>query len=139
MTLTQPEPQDNPVPVRPIDDLRAFYGRLAPSDAYWKRRSAYYHRHVAQAVRRHVPAGAKVLEVGCATGQLLAALEPSEGVGVDFSPEMIRLAQEAHPGLRFVVGEALALPLDEQFDYIVCHNLLGNLDDVQGFLQHLRR
>lgn len=139
MTLTQPEPQHNTPPVLPVDDLRAFYDRLAPSDAYWKRRSAYYHRHVAQAVRRHVPRGAKVLEVGCATGHLLAALEPSEGVGVDFSPEMIRLAQEAHPGLRFVVGEAMALPLDEQFDYIVCHNLLGNLDDVQGFLKHLRQ
>ena len=33
---------------------------------------------------------ATVLELGCGTGDLLAALEPSLGVGVDFAPELLK-------------------------------------------------
>ena len=86
-----------------------------------------------------MPEGAKVLEVGCATGHLLATLRPAEGLGVDLSPEMVHLARQRHPELRFEVGEAMDLPAAAGLDYAVCHNLLGNLDDVQGFLRGLRR
>ncbi len=39
-------------------------------------------------------------------GELLAALEPSYGVGVDFSPAAVSRAKAPHPGLNFYVGDA---------------------------------
>ena len=40
-----------------------------------------------------IPPGKLVLELGCGRGDLLAALKPSRGVGIDFSADMIAKAQ----------------------------------------------
>ena len=44
-----------------------------------------YQRRLAGLYGHLVPKGKRVLEIGCAQGDLLAALEPVVGVGVDFS------------------------------------------------------
>ena len=38
-----------------------------------------------------------ILELGCGHGDLLACLNPSKGVGIDFSENMLRAAAEKHP------------------------------------------
>ena len=62
-------------------------------------------RHYQQLLHKQyafwVPPGLRVLEVGCGLGDLLAAVKPARGVGVDFSPAMIALARERHPELEF--------------------------------------
>src|SRR5207302_1365579 len=74
-------------------------------------------------------------------GDLLAALEPSFGVGVDFSEGMIAQARKAHPALTFIAGDiedaALVRSLPGPFDVIVVIDALGALDDCQGMLEHL--
>src|SRR5215207_10193945 len=86
----------------------------------WERRSGFagaYHRRLARVYRYLVPPGRKVLEIGCGTGSLLAALEPSVGVGVDFSGEMVRRAAERHPHLKFLEADAHEIgQLNETFD-----------------------
>src|ERR1700686_5918118 len=52
-----------------------------------------------------IPPGKRVLELGCGRGQLLAALKPSYGVGVDFGAGTIARANELHPDLYFVLGD----------------------------------
>ena len=49
----------------------------------------YYHQRLTEIYRYLVAPGQRVLEIGCGTGDLLSALKPSVGVGVDFSEEMI--------------------------------------------------
>ena len=100
--------------------------------------SAYYHARTRRLIRGRVSPGLRVLEVGCGPGDLLAALEPSEGLGVDISPGMVDLARRRHPALRFEVADAHSLAADGPFDVIVCHDLLGHLDDVLVALQRLR-
>ena len=78
-----------------------------------------------------------MLEIGCATGDLLAAVEPSRGVGIDLSPNMIDLAKEKHPDLEFHVGDAEALELDEEFDVVLMVHLVGHLEDIQSAFQQL--
>jgi SAM-dependent methyltransferase len=117
----------------------AALDRLAPDRDRWRARSAYYHESVERLVRFVVPEGASVLDVGCATGDLLAALRPRRGVGLDLSPRMIEIAKAKHPGLEFVVGDVEALDLDEKFDYVVLSDVLGMLDDVLGALRALHR
>ncbi|MDT9702410.1 class I SAM-dependent methyltransferase, partial [Streptomyces sp. P17] len=52
-----------------------------------------------------IPRQKRVLELGCGRGDLLATLEPSPGVGVDFSPGAIERARSQYPHLNFIVGD----------------------------------
>src|SRR5215471_12163334 len=79
---------------------------LARDRDRWIERNAFYYEDDLRYMRFLVPAGLRVLDLGCGTGRLLAGLNPSYGVGIDFSPAMIDVARENHPGLKFVVGDA---------------------------------
>jgi ubiquinone/menaquinone biosynthesis C-methylase UbiE len=85
---------------------------------------------LAEVYRSVVSPGQSVLEVGCARGDLLAALKPAIGVGVDFSEEMIGAARRRHPNLRFIHADAHALDLSEKFDVIILSDLVNDLWDV---------
>jgi ubiquinone/menaquinone biosynthesis C-methylase UbiE len=103
-------------------------------------RGAGYHRRLEQVFRTVIPAGQKVIEIGCGEGDLLAALTPSFGVGVDFSGEMVRRAAGRHPGLHFIQGDAHDLSdLEGEFDAILLSDLVNDLWDVQGVFEQLRR
>ena len=82
-----------------------------------------------------------MLELGCGTGDTLAALKPSIGVGVDFSSSMIVEAKRLHPHLFFAVGDAedaaTIEALQGPFDFIVVLDTIGSLDDCQKFLEQL--
>src|SRR5262249_6442924 len=75
------------------------------------------------------------------TGDVLAALKPSFGVGVDFSAGMISEARKAHPGLTFFVGDMedpqFLRSLPGLFDAIVVVDTLGALDDCQAMFASL--
>ena len=118
-------------------ERQSFYEKLAPFRP--KETQRYYH----QLLNRHygflVPANAKVLEIGCGIGDLLASVKPSRGVGVDFSPAMVELARKRHPHLEFHVANADSFTIEEKFDYIILSDLVNDLPDVQRVLEHLRR
>jgi SAM-dependent methyltransferase len=99
----------------------------------------YYHRCLRRLVARLVDRGCSVLELGCATGNLLAELHPSRGVGVDISPAMVEAARRNYPEYEFYVGDAEDLPVGEVFDYVVMSNLAGYLHDVWQAFRQLRR
>lgn len=126
---------------RPPTDLMAgrrsfFDGRAV----HRPRESArYYHRLIERYYTFLVPPGARVLEVGCGLGDLLAAVQPAKGVGVDSSKAVIVLAQARHPELQFLVADALEISDGDPFDYILLSDLVNDLPDVQGVLVHLRR
>ncbi len=111
----------------------------ARDDARWKRKNRYYHESLERIVRFHVPAGASVLEIGCGNGDLLDALAPSRGVGMDISPSMVGQARSRYPHLVFLTGDAESLPIGEPFDYVILSDLIGHLGDVQRAFDELRR
>lgn len=98
---------------------------------------ACYRNQVALIYGRLIPRGMRVLEVGCGTGELLAVLEPSCGVGIDFSPAMVGRAKRLHPNLSFCCVDAHEFALNETFDYIILSDLVNDLWDVQQVLEQL--
>ena len=98
----------------------------------------YYQRYLRRYFAFVIPPGSRVLEVGCGLGDLLAAVQPSHGLGIDFSTAMIGLARVRHPNLEFQVGDAVEFSSDEKFDYIVLADLVNDLPDVQAVLERLR-
>ncbi|MFA6149534.1 MAG: bifunctional class I SAM-dependent methyltransferase/glycosyltransferase family 2 protein [bacterium] len=119
--------------------LLALLDAQAPDSDRWRRKNRYYYEMIRRIVRFHVPPGSSVLEIGCGTGDLLAALEPSRGVGVDISPKAVEIARAKHPALTFLVGDAEDLPVSEPFDYILLSDVIGYLDDVQRAFERMNR
>lgn len=100
---------------------------------------AVYARRLAQIYRFLIPSKQRVLELGCGSGRLLAALEPETGVGVDFSPGMIQRAKDTHPHLTFIQGDAHHLDLGKmEFDYIILSDLLNDVWDIQKVFENLQ-
>lgn len=125
---------------------RAESPREVPSDphARFKRRNRYYHREIERFFRFVIPPGSRVLEVGCGTGNLLAAVRPGFGVGIDIDAQSVEIARARHPGLTFVVADIEKLPegaegLAGPFDYIILADTLGELKDIWSALRALRR
>ncbi len=106
----------------------------------WQGLGSSYHRRLAEVYRFYVAPNMRVLEIGCADGRLLASLRPAYGVGIDFSEEMIRRAQERHPELTFIHADAHDLSsINETFDIIILSDLVNDLWDVQRVLEQIKR
>ena len=114
--------------------IREMVDRQAPERDDWMARSSYFHMEDRRFMHFLIPDGMEVLELGCGTGQLLHALRPSRGVGIDFSEKMIEIARSKYPGIEFRVGdiedERTFEELGGPFDYVV-------LSDVVGYLERL--
>jgi SAM-dependent methyltransferase len=112
-----------------------FWNSIASQeDKSW---SNYYRSYIQRVYRYIVPDGSRVLEIGCGKGDLLAALNPSEGVGIDLSPQMVEQAQSRFPHLIFKSGMGEEVDLGGPFEFIILSDLLNGMWDIQEFLYHL--
>jgi SAM-dependent methyltransferase len=91
-----------------------------------------------------VAPGARVLDVGCATGYYSAILASLgyEVTGIDISGTGIRKARERYPDIRFEVQDATALPYSAgSFDFVFALGVsvanTPNLGELHAWLAHL--
>jgi SAM-dependent methyltransferase len=121
--------------------IRRLHDELAPQRAQWLEQAAFFHAEDLRYFRFLIPEGLRVLELGCGSGHLLAALKPSFGVGVDFSAKMIAEASATCPHLTFEVAdiedESAIKSLPRPFDVILITDTLGALDDCQRLFDNL--
>jgi SAM-dependent methyltransferase len=110
--------------------VAAAFDELAAHNGGQRRSTSGYHQLITAVHQSIVAPGSSVLEIGSGPGDLIAALAPSHGVGVDVSEGMVALARTRHPDVEFdnVAGEELEL--GETFDYIVLSDVLPFVDDL---------
>lgn len=125
--------------MRKADFLHQYFQNLASKREKWKRRNRFYHRILEKHFSFIIPENSRVLELGCGTGDLLHAVKPSLGVGVDFSDNMLAIAREKYPELSFELSDAAKFSSDQEFDYIILSDLLSSLWDIQDVLHNVRR
>jgi len=121
-----------------MQDIKLHYDFLAEKRDSYRAKNRYYYKLLHKEYRYLVPKGKRILEIGCGTGELLHALSPSYGLGIDISDKMIDRAREKFPGLHFEAGDVGNLQGDEKFDYIILSGLLGELDDIQQLFLDLK-
>ncbi len=121
------------------EEIREYYNSASGSRAKWKRRNWFYHNSLEKYFSFIIPANARVLELGCGLGDLLAAMKPVYGVGIDFAPDIIEQARKRYPGLHFLTADAEEMTLGESFDYIILSDLACCLWDVQKVFQNVRK
>src|SRR5437868_10360762 len=132
--------------------VREMFARIAPNydranrvltggmDERW--------RHRATAILRP-PHGGTVLDLCCGTGDVvfhLLRVDPSLNVtGIDFCVPMLdgaraRAKREARGDARFVEGDVMALPFeDDAFDGATMGFLLRNVVDIDATLREIKR
>ncbi len=121
------------------ESLKIYFEKLAQNREKWKRRNRLYHKTLEKHFKLIIPAGSNVLELGCGTGDLLNAVNPSFGIGVDFSENMINLARSKYPHLTFIQADVTNFSLEKQFDYVIISDLLSSLWDIQSVLANLKK
>jgi SAM-dependent methyltransferase len=104
----------------------------------WVCANRYYYDRMKRVLRFIVEPQKRVLDLRCGTGDLLASLESSYGVGVEISNAMVEVARRLHPELRFLRSDPEALELKETFDYILFNHIFDTVDVLQAF-ERIRR
>ena len=117
----------------------AHWDSIARKLDHWRGAGRWYHKRLEEIYSFLVNPGLRILEIGCGNGNLLAALKPVRGIGVDFSEEMIRRANESYPELEFIHADAHDLSeIKETFDVIILSDLVNDLWDVQCVFEQLQ-
>jgi ubiquinone/menaquinone biosynthesis C-methylase UbiE len=120
------------------DKIRKRFDTLAEKRQYWRNRNKYYYSDQEKYFQFLIPKGLSILELGCGTGDLLNALKPGRGVGIDFSPEMIRIAGKRFSNLDFRLADIEQLESwGETFDVLIMADVVGHLIDIQATFRQL--
>lgn len=105
----------------------------------WRQFNSAYYDEDRRYMQFLVPPGKRILELGCGRGELLAALRPAYGVGVDFSNVQITKARSLHPDLHFIVGDVedarTLAAIEGPFDYIIIADTIGMFEDIDATLR----
>ncbi len=103
------------------------------------------------AVTLALPAGSRILDVGCGSGWLSEyfARLGYDVTGIDISPDLIEIARarvesipygadhETPLRCRFLVHEAEGSPLAEEFDAVICYDSLHHFEDERAVVSNL--
>jgi ubiquinone/menaquinone biosynthesis C-methylase UbiE len=122
--------------------FKAYFEKIAPQRLKWKKRNSYYNNYLQRHFAFLIPENKRVLEIGCGAGDLLNAVTPSFGLGIDFSPTMLAIASSRFKHLHFM--EAVAEELDlgstfDPFDYIIISDLFHTAFDAQKILEKVKQ
>lgn len=123
---------------------KSHWDRAAARKNDPERAGAFYQRLLEHYYGMMVQPGLRILELGCGGGDLLGALKPSSGVGVDFSSEMLAIARAKYPEYQFMQADVHdpvfeGLETEEFFDVIILSDLINDLWDVQTVFENMRR
>jgi SAM-dependent methyltransferase len=121
-----------------MNNLEKYFDSISGQWDAWKARNRYYHRNIETLLKFLIPEGSSVLEVGCATGDLLGAVNPGFGMGVDLSAKMVELARRKHEALTFEKMDAEELQIRKKFDFVIMSDLVGHLKDIQSAFEKVR-
>lgn len=116
---------------------RELQDSIALKRDQWIERNRYYYGRIKRLLRFIIEPQKRVLEVRCQTGGLLAATEPSFGLGVEISQKMAEAAERDHPNLNFMCADPEDLDLGEKFDYVIFGHIFDTVD-IHAALNRIR-
>lgn len=106
----------------------------------FRRLNRYYHDYQTNLVKQLIPKDASVLEVGSKGGELLSALPNKKRTGIILSKGLFRYATKKRPECEFVHVDEFDKKLkNKKFDYVLISHAFTEIDDVQGFLNNLKK
>lgn len=120
--------------------VEKHFDELADSyDQIKKEKNGFYYQSLIRAVAAVVPPGKRILDIGTGTGEILNALAPAQGCGVDLSSAMIQKAREKFPQLRFFAGSYESLDLGAGYDFILLLDVIEHLQSPEKLFGNLKK
>ena len=132
-----PAPSISTLSEKHLEEVRSHFDETADG---LKAGARAYRLCLARYYNLLIPAKARVLEVGCGEGDLLASLNARDVCGIDLSERRLACARRRLPHGRFFAqaGERLDPDLvGGPFDFIVVSDTLNLAADVQAMLERL--
>ena len=124
-----------------LQDSRAARRELQESIASerdrWIENNSYYYDRIKRLLRFIIEPNKRVLEFRCQTGHLLAAVEPSLGIGAEISENLVAVARKNHPELQFIRCDPEDVDLGQKFDYVIVSHIFDTVD-IQTTLDRVR-
>jgi len=117
---------------------REYFHKAAFENPQHPQARDYLEHDLRETLRRIIPPDASVLDVGCGTGEILAALPNHERVGVTSLPEVAAEARRRHPDLAIEDGGLASLQAGRKFDAVICNRLSHSVADIRELLANLR-
>ncbi len=125
--------------MRVNEERRAYFTSRAKNWVRYRKRRAYYWDSITRYCNYFIHEDSSVLELGCGSGELLAAVNGRNKTGIDFCEPILQQAQEQFPDIRFELMEAENIQLDDTFDVIILSNLVGVIDDIEHVFNQLKK
>lgn len=108
-------------------EVRGYYNNIAPiydTDRFKNSYGKFIDKQERRYLEKHLKSNGKTLNLGCGTGRFM---EYSD-VGIDFSLEMLKVAEKKYPDLLFHCADAATTPFENnQFDQIICFHVFMHL------------
>jgi SAM-dependent methyltransferase len=101
---------------------------------FWFRSRA---RLIVWALRRRFPGAQSFLEIGCGTGNVLAAVARvcPRVVGTEFHAQGLAYAARRNPGAQLMQMDARRMPFRDEFDVVGAFDVIEHIDDDEAVLR----
>ena len=119
--------------------ITKYFDYISQDYPKWHDKNKYYYDNIKGLVKNHVDPSCKILEIGCGTGEILNSCNPKQGVGIDISPEMIKIAKERHPEHTFICSSIEDFQCDHTFDFIILTDVLVYVYDILEVFNAIHR
>ena len=119
------------------EDIIAFFDKLAPEwDDMQVRKEDIINLILDLG---GISSGKKILDVACGTGVLFAdyLARGADVVGIDISPEMVKIAAEKFPQIKVICGDAQSFQFDETFDAVMIYNAFPHFINPRELFDNL--
>lgn len=120
------------------NNVSEVYDNLAATRDGWIAKNKYYYDYLKGLLKFIIEPENKVLQLKCETGQFLNAVNPGNGIGIDSSAKMIRLAMTQYPHLNFEIQDLEEVKIKGKFDYVLMVNVLGDIVDVRRLFYNIK-
>ncbi len=104
---------------------------------YWQQKHRYYYGLLSQFYQFAIPAGSRIVHIGCKNGYLLQALSASIGVGIDIDEQSLTFARQRYPHYKFV-SDFESFASAGKFDYVIISSMIMEIEDIQELFEKIR-
>jgi 2-polyprenyl-3-methyl-5-hydroxy-6-metoxy-1,4-benzoquinol methylase len=119
------------------NSVKNHFDAIAKKYDSYKDKNWYYYECLKSLFKSLVPEHSRVLEIGCGTGNLISCLNTKSGTGIDISDEMIAIARNKYPAIRFETAAIEEFHSDQKYDYVILVDVIEHLQDVPGAVKSI--
>ncbi len=123
--------------------IKDHFNSLSSKRKEWIDKAKGFYLEDIRAMKEFIPENSKILEIGCGNGNLIAALRPSLGYGIDISEGMVSEAKKLYPNIHFIEGDIedsnIINKIGDKFDFIILSDTIGYLNDIEKTFEKLHK